>query len=82
MSSGPKQSKYSLQVPHPQGQGIFQDFTILLNLSYDPEENEVMFVETGTKILNLRLDTAFGPKWLKGSVMAPDPKVKVFFEIS
>ena len=81
MPSGPNWSKCSLQVSDPQDQGIFHDFTILLDLSYDPEENQVMFVKTGTEILYLRLDATFAPKWSKGGLMAPDPKVRVLFEI-
>ena len=29
----------------------------------------------------LKLGKSFGPKWLKTSFSAPDPKVKVFFNI-
>ena len=36
----------------------------------------------GPRVLDLRLDTSFGPKWPKHSLQAPDPKVKEFFEIS
>ena len=36
----------------PQGQDIFQHFMTLLNLStYDPDENEVLFVKIGAMVL-------------------------------
>ena len=41
--------------PRPQGQGIFSDFMILLDLSYDPGENEVLLAKIGARVLDLRL---------------------------
>ena len=47
--------------PRPQGQGIFRNFMILLDLLYDLRENEVLFVEIGAKVLDLSLDTFLSP---------------------
>ena len=53
--------------PTPQGWGIIWNFIILLDLCYDPEENKVLFVKIEARILDLRLDMSFGPKWYKCS---------------
>ena len=45
--------------PRPQGQGIFQDFIIWFDLSYDLGEDEVLFVKIGARVLDLRLDMSF-----------------------
>ena len=41
--------------PIPQDQDIFWDFIILLYLSYDSGENEVLFVKIGAGVLDLWL---------------------------
>ena len=51
--------------PRPQGQGLFQNFMILLDLPYDFGENEVLFVKIETRVPDIWLDTSFGPKWSK-----------------
>ena len=50
------------------GDSFFKDFIILLDLYYDPEENEVLFVKIGAKVLDLWLDTSSGTKWSKCSL--------------
>ena len=66
--------------PRSQAQGIFQDFSISLDLSYDLGENEVLFVKIVARVLDLRLDLSFGVKWPKCNLQAPDPKVKAIFQ--
>ena len=51
----------------PQGQNVFWDFKILLDLPYDSRENNVLFVKIGAKFLDLQLDMSFGPKLPKYS---------------
>ena len=46
------------------------------------QENEVMFVKIGARVLDLWLDTSSGPKWPKCTFLVPGPKFKKFFEIS
>ena len=46
------------------------------------QENEVMFVKIGARVLDLWLDTSSGPKWPKCTFQVPGPKFKKFFEIS
>ena len=48
--------------PRPQSLKIFWDFIILLDSSYHSGENEVPFVKVGARVLDLCLDTSFGPK--------------------
>ena len=48
--------------PTPQGQEIFWDLMILFDLSYDSEENEVLFVKNGAMVLELWPDKSFEPK--------------------
>ena len=55
---------------------------ILLNSSHDSQENEVLFVKSRAKVQDLWLDMFSGPKWPKYSFLAPNPKVKEFFDIS
>ena len=45
-----------------QNQDIFWDLIILLDLPYDSQENEVMFVKNGNKVPELRLDISSGTK--------------------
>ena len=54
---------------------------ILLDSSHDSRENEVLFVKVIAIVLDIWLDTSFGPKWPKCSFYAPDPKVKKFLKI-
>ena len=68
--------------PRPQGQGIFQDFIIWFDLSYDLGEDEVLFVKIGARVLDLRLDMSFELKWPKSGLQTPDPNAKICFEIS
>ena len=49
----------------PQDQDIFWDFIILLYSAHDFGKNEVLFVKTGARILDIWLDTSSGPKWPK-----------------
>ena len=51
-----------------QGDSFFKDFIILLDLYYNPGENEVLFVKIGAKVLDLWLDTSSGAKWSKCSL--------------
>ena len=39
--------------PGSRGQDIFWDFPILLDLSHDSWENEVLFVKIGVRVLDL-----------------------------
>ena len=55
---------------------------ILLDLSHDSWENEVMFVKIAARVLDLWFDMFSGPKWPKCSFWVLNPKVKKFFEIS
>ena len=68
--------------PRPQCHGTFSDFIILLDLSYNSGENEVLFLKIGARVLDLWFDTSFGPKWPKSIFSAPDTKVKEFCKIS
>ena len=67
------------QIPRSQS---FLGFHNFLDLCYHFGENKVLFVKIRGKVLDLWLDTSSRRKWSKCSVQAPDPKVKVFFEIS
>ena len=49
MESGP-------QAPSSQGQHFFEDFMILLDSSYDSWENEVLFLKTEAKVVDLWFD--------------------------
>ena len=40
---------------------------ILLDLSYDSVENEVLFVKIGARVPDLWLDVSFGSNWPKYS---------------
>ena len=51
-------------VSRPQSQKCFFRFEILLNFFSDSEKNEVL-VKIGAMVLDLWLDTYFGPKWPK-----------------
>ena len=55
---------------------------ILLDSSDDFEKNEVLFVKTGVRVLELWLETFSEPKLPKCSFEAPHRKVKKSFEIS
>ena len=68
--------------PQTPRSNFFWDFMILLDSSHDSRENEVLFVKVIAIVLDIWLDTSFGPKWPKCSFWVPDPKVKKFFEIS
>ena len=52
---------------------------ILLDSSHDSWENEVMFVKTAARILDLWFDMFSGPKWPKCIFWVLNPKVKNFF---
>ena len=39
--------------PRPQGQEIFKDFIILLDLPHDSWENEILFEKIGATVLDL-----------------------------
>ena len=54
--------------PRHQGHGVFQDFIILLDLSYVPGENEVLFMKIGARALDLRPNTFPGLIWPKYSL--------------
>ena len=64
------------------GQEIFWDLMILLDSSHDSWENDGLFVKIAAMVLDIWLDTSFGPKWPRCSFWVPDPKVITFFEIS
>ena len=55
---------------------------ILLDSSHDSWENDGLFVKITAMVLDIWLDTSFGPKWPRCSFWVPDPKVITFFEIS
>ena len=55
---------------------------ILLYSTNDYGKNEGLFVKIAASVLDIWLDTPFGPKWPKCSFWVPDPKDKKFFEIS
>ena len=55
---------------------------ILWNSSHDSWENDGLFVKIAAMVLDIWLDTSFGPKWPRCSFWVPDPKVITFFEIS
>ena len=80
-SSGSKWPKCSFHAPDPKPKAIFQNFMILPDSSYDFGENEVLFVKIGARVLDIWLDTSFGPKWPKFSFLAQDPKVMKFLKL-
>ena len=43
------------------GPGIFWDFIVLLDQSYDFGENEILFVKIGARVLDLGLICLLGP---------------------
>ena len=49
--------------PRQEGQSIFWDFIILLDLSYNSEENETLFVKIGARAPQFWLDTSSGSKY-------------------
>ena len=58
-SSGPN----VITSPSSEGQDIFRKFIIYLDSSHDSGENEVLFVKTGARVLDLLLDMSSGSKW-------------------
>ena len=68
--------------PRRRGRKKFWDFITLLDLSCSFGEYEVLFMKIEATVLDFWFDTSFKPKGPKCSLYAPDPKVKVFFEIS
>ena len=52
-----------LSSPQTTNSENFGDFVILLDLSYNSGENELLFVKIGARVLDLLLDTSSGPKW-------------------
>ena len=66
----------------PRSNFFFWDFMISLDSFQDSWENEVLFMKSAARVLDVWLDKLCGPKWLKCSFWAPDSKVKIFFEIS
>ena len=51
--------------PHTQGHEISWNFMILLDSFHDSWENEVLFVKTGGRVLDLWFDMSSGPNWPK-----------------
>ena len=49
--------------------------TTVLDFSY------ALFVKIGARVLDLLLDTSYGPKWPKCSFYAPGPKVNIFLRV-
>ena len=53
--------------PITQGQVTFSDLIILLHLTHDYGENELLLVKIAARVLVLWLDTSSEPKWHKCS---------------